>query len=702
MSDKTKGTATMKQDKIVNLTDRDHILLRPGMYIGGIKSVSMTDFFLEGDKFVYGPREYIPGLIKIIFEPLDNAVDVAIKSNFKYANKIKIDIDSAKGIVTIEDNGYGISQEIDEVSGLSSVVLAVGRARSGSNFDDSVVRTHIGEYGVGVYLTNVYSKSFTCQTCDGKTQMTVSFTDNANVYTTSSKRSNKNGTIIRFLPDLERFGLTTIDETHISIIKQRLFILSVAYPEIDFFFNGEKIKFKNQKQFADMFGEMYELIPFNNGFIAYYPATSDEFTHFTVINGQVVKKGGTHIEFLNNKIVGFLREKLMKKYKDVKPSDIRNKLMLVAIFRNFPNADYDGQTKEEFANSAREISDYLSEIDFNAFGQKIFKNKEISEIITEIYRIREEFQKRKEMDKLDKKSSGKVKSDKYNEPIGRTELLFVCEGNSAKGGLMGELGRQNRGYFAIRGKLLNVLDAKPAEISSNVEITTLIQILGNGAYRLSLKPTGEYFKLTEKATGKIYTVHEDDLLKKDDGKWIRVASLNKNDYLFEPIDRTLIVPLSYFSQVEVNQPFISKYDYVVAATDQDMDGIHIRALILVFFNTLLLPLLKAGRLKYLNTPLIALKRGGKIVQYFFSFDEYNKFVSENPKVKGEWKYYKGLGSWAKGELKAIIDREGINKFLSTFEYDETTQTILTNWMSESTSDFRKEGIRNTQIDTGLA
>ena len=392
----------------------------------------------------------------------------------------------------------------------------------------------------------------------------------------------------------------------------------------------------------------------------------------------------------------------MKKYKDIKPSDIRNKLMLVAIFRNFPNADYDGQTKEEFANSAREISDYLSEVDFNSFGQKISKNKEISEIITEIYRIREEFQKRKEMDKLNKKSGGKVKSDKYNEPIGGMELLFVCEGNSAMGGLMGELGRQKRGYFAIRGKLLNVLDAKPAEISNNVEITTLIQILGNGAYRLNLNSSGEYFRLTDRATGKIYTVHENDLLRRNGGKWIRVMSLNRNDYLFEPVDRQLIVPLTYFSQVDVNQPFTSTYDYVVAATDQDMDGIHIRALILVFFNTLLLPLLKAGRLKYLNTPLIALKRGGKIVQYFFSFEEYNKFVADNPKVRGEWKYYKGLGSWAKGELKAIIDKEGIGKFLSTFEYDETTQMILTNWMSDSTADFRKEGIRNTQIDTGLA
>lgn len=688
------------QEKIVSLTDRDHILLRHGMYIGGVKPIDTTDFFLENDKFVYDTRQYIPGLIKIIFEPIDNSLDVAIKSNFEYANKIDVTIEDTR--VVVSDNGYGISQDVDPVTGTSAVVLAVGNARAGSNFSTDKTRDHIGQYGVGVFLTNVYSKKFICTTSNGERVFTATFVNNAESYTQQSvKKRSKTGTTIEFFPDLEKFGVERIDEIHRNIIKQRLLILSVSYPEIEFKLNGEKIKAKNQKQFADMFGENSEIATFENGFIAYYPTVSDEFSHFTVINGQIAKKGGSHVKFINAKVIGFLREKLSRKYKDIKPSDIQNKLMLVAIFRKFPNPDYDGQTKEELTNGAADISKYLAEVDLTALGNRISKNKEMSELITEMYRIREEFQRKKDMEKLGKKNP-KVKSDKYWPPVGNNELLFICEGNSARGGLMSELGRNGRGYFAIRGKLLNVLEAKSAKISANEEIDTLVKILDSGIHSMNLNTSGNYFRMTEISTGRIFLVHENDLLKNKFGKWVKISGLKRSEYLLEKIERSEIDPLKYYTQVEINQPFNSTYDYVVAATDQDADGIHIRALILTFFNTLLLPLLKAGRLKYLNTPLIALKRGDKIVEYFFSLDDYHKYIEEHPNVKGDWKYYKGLGSWADGELKSIIDKAGIGKFLATYEYDETTQEILTNWMSKETSDFRKDGIRSMQLDVSIA
>lgn len=685
----------MAPEKIVQLTDRDHILLRPGMYIGGTQETAVRDFFLEGDKFIYVTKSYVPGLIKIIFEPIDNSVDVAIKSNFKYANKISVTVTDTE--VKVVDNGYGISQDVDEATGISSVVLAVGNARSGSNFDESTDRNHIGMYGVGVCLTNVFSKRFVCDTFDGKRETIVEFINNRESYkiSTSPKRA-KPGTSISFVPDLERFGMSIIDEVHKNIIKQRLFILAVSYPEIEFTFNGEKIKMKNQKAFADMFGSNYEIVTYENGFIAYYPSVSDEFNHYTIINGQIAKKGGTHVNYINLKVVNFLRDSMAKKYKDIKLSDVRNKLMMVALFRNFPNPEYNGQVKEEFASSASAIAAYLKEVDFAAFSKRVYKNKEIYYLIAEMYRIREEFQKQKDMESLSKKRP-KPKSDKYFPPIGDRKHLFIVEGDSALGGLANELGRKGRGYFAIRGKLLNVLEAKSEKIVSNIEIKTIKDILEADVLTWKLNPRAKYRRMTDIVTGLSYIVSDDDTFRTDNGRWLNISLLDRGRFTFGDIMCQEFTAEEYFRQPRVNQRYSCSYEDVVLSTDADFDGSHIRGLCLTLFDTLMLPIFKAGRIKYLRTPLVTLKKGDKILKYFFTFEEYQAYLAEHPRVSGEWKYYKGLGSWADGELKGIIDKEGLDRFLVTFDYTEDTHEILVNWMSKETSDFRKEMIKALQL-----
>lgn len=841
------------KETISVLSDREHILLRPGMYFGGKNIASGKGMVLTDDKFQYTNTEYIPGLIKIIYEAIDNAVDVAIKSDFNFADKIEVTVN--EDFVSVKDNGYGISQKIDHVTGLSSVVLAIGHARSGSNFTDSGDRVQIGMNGIGIMLTNVYSKQFSCVTKDGKTRTSVVYIDNAEKYEIKTAvDKSKPGTEISFYPDLKRFNTDKIDKTHINIIKQRLLILAITYPEISFTFNGEKIKFRNFKQFAEMFGDSYEIVSFENGFIAYYPSTSDEFIHYTILNGQVIKNGGNHVEYMNNKVVNFLREKFSRKYKDIKPSDIRNKLMVVSLFRKFPNPEYSSQTKEELTNSTSEISKYLKEVDFDNFGGKIYRNDSISEQITEMYKIREEFKKQKELQSIGKKPV-KVKSDKYWPPVGRKEYLFCTEGDSARAGMMVELGRAGKGFFALRGKMLNVLEAKESKISANEEIDTLIKILDTKVCSKTLSSSGSYFSM--KKDGESYVIHENDLFLSDNGNWIKFAQIDKEEYMFKKIERNKIDPIGYFAQYRVNQPFEISYDYIVAATDQDLDGCftdntlvkipgsrsmtfeelverkvenlmvyaktpegrivtaharnprvtkmvdelvaitfengatvhctsdhlfmlddgtykyaknlvlgyklsairsktsvgyrpnynfqvdevrfikldkpipvydltvdkyhnfaidtgenlvdsvfvhnsHIRALMLTFFNTFMVQLLKAGRMKYLQTPLIALKKGNTIVKYFFTFEEYSDYLKANPGVKGEWKYYKGLGSWAKGEFKALIDKEGIEKFIKTFEYDEEAHRTLVNWMSKNTADYRKEKILSTYIDASVA
>ena len=841
------------RESIVKLTDRDHILLRSGMYFSAKNASTGRSMFLVDGKFEYTEMPYIPGLIKIIYEAIDNSVDVAVKTEFAYANKIYINMDPYS--VSISDNGYGISQQIDEDNGISSVVLAVGHARAGSNFDDNAKdRVGLGLNGIGIYLTNVFSKKFICTTSDGKNTFTATFINNAESYTTDIKPSKKMGTTIYFEPDIERFGITEIGQIHENIIKQRLLILAMTYPEISFYFNDEKIKFKNHKQFVEMFGDSFELISFENGFIAYFPSTTDEFNHFTILNGQVLTDGGNHVEYMNNKIVNYLREKISKKYKDIKPADIRNKLMLISLFRKFPNPTYSSQTKESLTNSTGEISKYLTDVDFDAIGAKIYKNQDIVSLITEMYKIREEFKKRQNLQKLGNKTL-KVKSDKYWPSIGNKDMLILCEGDSARGGLMGELGRIGKGYFALRGKMLNVLEAKIAKISDNEEIDSLIKILGITINTQDLSNSGKWYKLS--LDDKDHYLNQDDLFLDDNGEWQKNVHLNKDYNIIEiPNIKQVISPAEYYAQYRVNQPLYSNYDCVVAATDQDLDGCftgdtlikslngksysfkdlvdnkieniwvyskdsegnmvpaiaknpritkyvdllielkfengtirctpdhlillndntykkaedltvndsisslyfknnmiineknnhkivsskiikldtpipvydvtvdtyhnfmieigdnhdegiivhnsHIRALILTLFNTFMPQLLKSGKVKYLQTPLIALKKNNKITDYFFTMEEYKEFVTNNPNIKGEWKYYKGLGSWAKNELAEIIQKDGIDKFLKTYYYDEDANEILFNWMSKTTSEYRKTLIKADYIDTEIA
>ena len=140
-------------EEIKSLDSREHILLRPNMYIGAVTAQKFTEF-LDGKK---QEIEYIPGLIKIINEIIDNSVDIAIKTNFEGCNEVSVKI--SEDSVEIIDNGPGIPVK-QNAEGEYLPYVCWGHAMSGSNFDDDENRKHIGMNGVGSYCTNVWSKKF--------------------------------------------------------------------------------------------------------------------------------------------------------------------------------------------------------------------------------------------------------------------------------------------------------------------------------------------------------------------------------------------------------------------------------------------------------------------------------------------------------------------------------------------------------------
>lgn len=489
------------KNEIKKLTDREHILLRPQMYLGSTTLTETEDFILDNNKVEYKTIKFVPAFIKIINEIIDNSVDACIRTDFKQGTNISIKITNSK--VQVEDDGTGIP--VKKSGEFWMPELAWGHAKAGSNFDDTE-RLTIGMNGVGSFCTNVFSKKFIGITCDGSKLFKITFKNNAESFKIDIQDSKNHGTSVEFEPDLEKFGLTEIDETHKNVIFQRLQNLAISYPEINFKFNNKLINFKSFKNYLSLFGNNFELYENENVKIGVFPNELDDFKQFSYVNGLKIPDGGTHIDCISSSIVNIIREKLVKKYKSLKPGDIKNKLLLVVFVNRFPNAKFNSQTKEKLTNSIGDFNKFAN-IDYK-FVDKVLKNKEIIEPIVEVYKIKEELENRKALKNVEKVK--RVKSDKYFRSTKDTKYLCICEGFSAYGGLAQVLGNLEFSYYILKGKILNSFQVTPQKFSANRELSEMYQIISNEFEFEELKD-GDFYEIEIDNTK--YIVNENDILK---------------------------------------------------------------------------------------------------------------------------------------------------------------------------------------------
>lgn len=592
---------------IRKLSEREHIIQRPSMYIGAVDLTKSNEYIFEDNKVQYKEISYVPGLIKIINEIIDNSVDVAIKTDFKQCNEISVKM--TKDTIEVQDNGTGIPVQ-QNVDGHYLAELAWGHARAGSNFDDDENRTQIGMNGVGSFATNCFSKKFIGKTDDGSKHYTITFKNNADSYIDKEEKSKgKSGVNVKFWPDLEKFGLQEIDDTHMNVVKQRLINLSMSFPDITFKFNSKKINVRSFKKYVELFSEDSEIIETEDYKFAILPNSEDDFRQFSYVNGLKIPDGGTHIDYVVSNLIRPLREKLVKKYKSIKPGDIKNKLMVIAFLKNVKNTKFNSQSKEKITNSITEISRFYGEIDFERLTQRVFKNKAIIDPITEVYRIREEMKRRQEMRGLDKNVK-RIKSEKYLPSIGVKKYLLLVEGESALGGLSPVLGRKECGYYTLKGKPLNAYSAAQAKFTANKELSELYKIIKN-----------------------------------------------------------------------------EEYQYVIYATDQDLDGYHIRGLLTGFFVKYL-PELK-NSIGMLQTPVIGITKNDKLTSWHYN-------LSDSVKLKSGEKanYMKGLGSWDSDDLKHVVSVDGISKMMDMLEFDEEADSVIEDWLGDDSEPRKKYIIQN--------
>mgnify|MGYP004462047497 CR=1 FL=1 len=589
--------------EIIKLSDREHLLKRPAMYVGATDITTIADFILGENEIKYGEYAVVPGLLKIINEVIDNSIDAAIRANFKTGTNISVKIDSQK--VEVRDDGSGIPSQ--KSNGHYPAELCWGFARAGSNFGDDSTRTTTGMNGIGSFATNVYSKKFVGVSDDGKGCVKFSSKNNASSYDVSYSESKSRGTCVTFVPDLERFKLKEIDETHISAIYQRLVNLSVCYPQINFKFNNRTIKVQNFKKLAQLFSPKAEIYENSQISIAIVPNNTDDFKQYSYVNGLKIPDGGTHIDTIMSNVVSGLREKLQRKYKNIKPGDIKNKLTCIVFMRGFPNAKFNSQSKEKITNSIKEFNDFAN-IDYS-FVNKIAKNEAIIEPITEIYKIKQEFENRKALKSITNKK--KLKSEKYFRATGTPKYLCICEGFSAYGGISPVLGNSEVSYYVLKGKPLNSYEISNAKLSQNRELSELYKIFAD-----------------------------------------------------------------------------ENFDYVLGASDNDLDGGHIFAL-LAGFVAKFAPDYKTKFGRFV-TPIKAAAKSGNLTRWVYDIQE-----NFEPKAGEIIKYYKGLGTWQKEDLQHVIEVEGLQNMIEIFNFD--SDKVMAEFLATDESDARKQYILNNNF-----
>ena len=205
---------------------------------------------------------------------------------------------------------------------------------------------------------------------------------------------------------------------------------------------------------------------------------TDDFSQCLIVNGIYIRNGGTAVNYIMDRIVSKIREKLSRKFPNIKNGDIKNKLKLLLVIRFFPNLKFTSQEKIEVSNSTKELSEFFGDMPFDKIVRQILKDEDIMLSITEYFNLKEKAKQNAELKKLNKKEK-KLKIEKFYPAIKENKNIFLAEGESANGALQPVLGRKENAYFELKGVPLNSWEVTPQKLAKNEELSNLYKILKN-------------------------------------------------------------------------------------------------------------------------------------------------------------------------------------------------------------------------------
>ncbi len=601
-------------DAIVTLSPREHIRLRPGMYVGVVGDGSQPD----------------EALYVLIKEVVDNSIDEFIMGAGR-----QIDITLADNVVTVRDYGRGIP--------LKSLAAAVGQMNTGGKYGGDAFKKTVGLNGVGVKAVNMLSEEFTARSVRDGEARTVTFAKGLEVSDRwESGVNEKNGTFISYRVDKEIFGEYAYN---LEYVEQKIRNYSYLNLGLTLNFNGKSYVSKNG---------LLDLVNDNMTEDPLYPPihlTGEDIevviTHGTgygesydsFVNGQHTTQGGTHQTALRAAVAKTVKEFY---HKDYDPSDIRTSI-IAAISIKGADPIFENQMKTKYGSKEVEpgvsVNNFVADFLTKHLDDYLHKHAETAQILQR--KIVENEKERKAISGIQKKARETARKVSLNNKklrdckIHRTDrnelaeqsMIFITEGNSASGSITKSRDVRTQAVFSLRGKPLNC------------------------------------YGLTKKV---VYENEEFNLLQ---------AALN----IEEDMDNL-------------------RYNKVVIATDADVDGMHIRLLMMTFFLQFFPEVIRQGHLFVLQTPLFRV-RNKKETLYCYSEEERLKAVARCG-ANAEITRFKGLGEISPDEFKEFIG-ENMRLDKVRITKDDPIHDLLEFYMGKNTYERQGFIIDNLRIEEDI-
>ena len=611
------GPSNYTEENIKSLDWREHIRLRPGMYIGKSGDGSSPD----------------DGIYVLLKEVIDNCIDEFIMGEGKV-----IDVVINDYYVSVRDYGRGIP--------LGKLVEVVSKMNTGAKYDTKAFKKSVGLNGVGTKAVNALSSKFNVSsTRDGKTknaEFELGILKNENL----NSSDQKNGTFVIFFPDESIFKNYKYRIEYVEkMIKYYVFLnpgLTIVVNDKKFFSdNGLKDLLEDQTNINDF---IYPIIHLKGNDIEVaitHSRTQYSEEYYSFVNGQYTVQGGTHHSSFREAIVKTIRDYYGKNYES---SDIR-KSIISAISIKVMEPIFESQTKTKLGSSdmgkgMKSVRVFINEFVKKNLDDYLHKNQDVAQLIQN--KIIDAEKERKDLSGIRKLAKERAKkANIHNKKLrdcrvhlnelkksNRLEsTIFITEGDSASGSITKSRNVTTQAVFSLKGKPLN-------------------------SYGMSKKI--------------VYENEELNLLQ---------SALNIEDNIED-----------------------LRYNNIVIATDADVDGMHIRLLIITFFLQFFPELIKSGHLYILQTPIYRV-RDKQNTFYCYSEEEKNKIINSS-KINYEITRFKGLGEISPDEFKNFIG-ENIKLDPVIADNSTTIDELLEFYMGKNTPDRQQFIIENLKVELDI-
>jgi DNA topoisomerase-2 len=464
------------EQKYRKLSDIEHVLLRPGMYVGSTKSRE-EEIYVLGDEGKFEKRKltYNPAFLKIFDEIVSNSVDEH-RRNPKL-NEIEVTVDPDNNSVCIRDNGgIPVVKHAEHDEWIPELIFS--NLKAGSNFNDDEERLVAGTNGVGSTLTNIFSKVFRIETADKKNVFVQTFSNNMRDRSEAVVAKSREGfTEIFFEPDLERFGMSKIDSDHIQIMRKRCIDLAACNQSLKLSFNGENFQFPTFKDYCKLYAENVIYEEEGRWKVGILPSDGS-FTQVSFVNAVETKDGGTHVDHVASGVIEWIRERVRKKHKvELKPSELRNHFFFL-VQSDIVNPAFSSQTKEKLITEHREFG---SKFEMSEKTLKMILSSEVVQRILDWAQQKALADERKQLRELNKNlAKGKVLKliDAKARVTRNSCTLALFEGDSASSAFRKYRNPDTQGAFPLRGKFVNVTEMPATKVIQNQEVKDLLAGIG--------------------------------------------------------------------------------------------------------------------------------------------------------------------------------------------------------------------------------